>query len=93
MSLATLTKSPADVLDYDVSFDEWLTDDDRINGLSFTIDGSAAAIDRFDYTDRTARVWVSGGAAGETAHINLTVMTLQGRTKAACFRLRIKECR
>ncbi len=93
MSLATLFKSPADVLDYDVSFDEWLTSDDRITGLSAELDGSTAVLDRFDYTDRTARIWISGGATGDTAQVNLTVMTLQGRTKASCFRLRIKECR
>lgn len=93
MSLATLTKSPVDVLDYDVSFDEWLTNDDRIDALTVSVEGSSAVVDRFDYTDRSARVWISGGAVGETAHVNLTVSTLQGRIKAACFRLRIKECR
>lgn len=93
MSLATLTKSPVDVLDYDVSFDEWLTNDDRIDALTASVEGSAAVVDRFDYTDRSARVWISGGVVGETAHVNLTVSTLRGRTKAACFRLRIKECR
>ena len=93
MSLATLTKAPADVLDYDVSFDEWLTNDDRITGLVSEIDGSTAVVDRYDYTDRSVRIWISGGQAGDTAQVNLTVMTLQGRTKAECFRLRIKECR
>ncbi|MCL7999984.1 hypothetical protein M8994_17245 [Brucella sp. 21LCYQ03] len=93
MSLTTLIKSPSDVLDYDVSFDEWLTSDDRITGLSSEIEGSTAVVDRYDYTDRTARIWISGGATGDTAQVNLTVLTLQGRTKATCFRLRIKECR
>ncbi|MRN43467.1 MULTISPECIES: hypothetical protein [unclassified Brucella] len=93
MSLALLMKTPGDVLDYDVSFDEWLTGDDRINEWNATVNDSTAIIDRGDYTDRNVRLWVSGGKNGETAQISLTVTTAQGRTKVICFKLRIKECR
>jgi len=93
MSLALLRKTPGDVLDYDVSFDEWLTGDDRINGWESSIADSTAIIDSGDYTDRSVRLWISGGENGETAQITLTVTTAQGRTKVVCFKLRIKECR
>ena len=93
MSLALLMKNPGDVLDYDVSFDEWLTGDDRIQDWEATVADSTAVIDRGDYTDRSVRLWISGGADGDTAQISLTVTTAQGRTKVACFKLRIKECR
>ncbi|KFH18566.1 hypothetical protein ELZ19_09550 [Brucella abortus] len=93
MSLALLMKTPGDVLDYDVSFDEWLTGDDRINEWNATVADSSAVIDRGDYTDRSVRLWISGGGNGETAQISLTVTTAQGRTKVVCFKLRIKECR
>lgn len=93
MSLALLMKTPGDVLDYDVSFDEWLTGEDRINGWDATVEDSAAVIDSGDYTDRTVRLWISGGENGETAQISLTVTTAEGRTKVVCFKLRIKECR
>jgi len=93
MSLALLMKTPGDVLDYDVSFDEWLTGDDRIQDWNAIIADSAAVIDRGDYTDRSVRLWISGGENGETAQISLTVTTAQGRTKVVCFKLRIKECR
>ncbi|APU92945.1 virion-associated component [Ochrobactrum phage POI1126] len=93
MSLALLMKNPGDVLDYDVSFDEWLTGDDRIRDWEATVADSAAVIDRGDYTDRSVRLWISGGANGDTAQISLTVTTVQGRTKVVCFKLRIKECR
>nr|DAM62837.1 MAG TPA: hypothetical protein [Caudoviricetes sp.] len=93
MSLALLMKSPGDVLDYDVSFDEWLTNDDRIIEWTPEVAESTAVIDRGDYTDRSVRLWISGGETGETAQITLTVTTAQGRTKVVCFKLRIKECR
>lgn len=93
MSLATLIKAPGDVLDYDVSFIDWLMDDDRITDWDAAISGSTAQIDRGDYTDKSVRLWVSGGHDGDTAHVDLTVTTFAGRIKNVCFRIRVRECK
>ncbi len=93
MSLATLTKTPGDVLDYDVSFEDWLQPEDRIASWDASITESAAVIDKGDYADRSVRLWISGGEVGETAHVTLIVTTAGERTKETCFKLRIRECR
>lgn len=87
-----MTKAPGDRLDYDVEFFRWLTDGDTIQSAGATIENSAAIIDEVEFSEHGAKVWVSGGADGETAHVTLTISTAQGRTKAYCFRLRIRDC-
>jgi hypothetical protein len=88
-----MTKSPADVLDFDIDFARWLTTDDRIVGAVATISGSNATVDRTDHSDTAAKVWVSGGVDGETGHISVVVTTLEERIKEFCFHLKIRECR
>lgn len=88
-----MTKAPADVLDYDIDFARWLTADDRIVGAVSTIADSEATILRTDFSDTVVKVWVSGGAAGETARITTIVTTLEERTKEFCFSMKIRECR
>ncbi len=87
-----MVKKPADVLDYDVDFARWLPAPDRLSGATSMIAKSTAAVDRTEFTDTNAKVWISGGALGETADVTVTVTTLEGRTKQFCFNLKIKEC-
>ncbi len=87
-----MVKKPADVLDYDVDFARWLPSPDRLSGASSTIANSTAVVDRTEYTDTNAKVWISGGELGETANVTVTVTTQEGRTKQFVFNLKIKEC-
>lgn len=88
-----MTKQPADVLDYDVDFVRWLPPGDRIISALSTIDDATAVIDRTDFSDTAAKVWISGGLDGENGKVSLTIVTLEGRTKQFCFNLKIRECR
>lgn len=92
MNLGTLIKSPEDLLDYDISFEEWLDDGDRLTGFEAKIENSSATVNRSDYTDNSVRLWIEGGNIGDTAHVDIIAETLLGRTKKTCFKLRIKEC-
>jgi len=87
-----MVKKPADVLDYDVDFARWLPAPDRLSGASTEIVNSTALVDRTEYTDTNAKVWISGGVLGETANVTVTVTTQEGRTKQFAFNLKIKEC-
>lgn len=87
-----MVKKPADVLDYVVDFARWLPSPDRLSGASSIIENSTAVVDRTEYTDTNAKVWISGGALGETANVTVTVTTQDGRTKQFCFNLKIREC-
>ena len=92
MSLETKIKRPADVLDYDVRFDDWLEENDRISSWIAKIENSTAVIDRGDYADSSVRLWISGGEDGDAAFVDITINTALGRKKSYCFRLRIREC-
>ncbi|OMP69954.1 hypothetical protein BV900_22880 [Agrobacterium tumefaciens] len=87
-----MVKKPVDVLDYDIDFARWLPSPDRLSGAASTITNSTAVVDRTEYTDTNAKVWISGGALGETASVTVTVTTHEGRTKQFVFNLKIKEC-
>ncbi|KQV27841.1 hypothetical protein ASC97_05600 [Rhizobium sp. Root1203] len=91
MSLGVITKAPADVLDYDFDFSRWMPDGDRIATAAAALGGSTALVDRIDTSDTTARVWLSGGQADETAELAVTISTTEGRTKIVTVSLRIRE--
>ena len=92
MSLGMMDKSPDDVLDYDVNFDRWLPEGDRITAVTTSIEGSTAVIGSSEFSDTSVKVWISGGVLGESATVTVEITTLNGRTKETCFRLRIRDC-
>lgn len=69
--------------------------------LATTADGGATwtfstkkhlIVDRTSYTADAAKVWLSGGATGDSATLSVIAKTVGGRTKEQCFSVRIKEC-
>lgn len=99
MRVGDMVKAPADVLDYELDFAVWLPAGDTISAASATIatvttDGDAgdAAIDSTTYSDTQAKVWISGGSDGDAGEVEVTITTTGGRTKTACFRLKVKDC-
>ncbi|MBI1202609.1 MAG: hypothetical protein GC182_08875 [Rhodopseudomonas sp.] len=94
-----MTKRPDEVLDYVFDFSRWLSSGDTIASVTGSISSTppagavaTAAIDSTSNTGTTATAWVSAGIDGETAEVKVKAVTTLGRTKDACFRLRIKEC-
>ncbi len=90
--MITLTKQPADQLDYDVNFDRWLPDGDYITSGNAVLDKTGElVIDSISITDQVIKVWMSGGVSGTTYKITITAATAGGRIKETEFRLRVKE--
>lgn len=92
--LAKFEKQPADVQDFDIDFNEWLT------GMGDTAPGPSGAtvvadagltIASFSLTDGVVKVWTSGGADSVTYKITATLVTVGGRTKQAEIRIKVKE--
>jgi len=83
-------KTPADVLDYEFNFSNWLISGDTIVNGAATASG--AVIDSIDITLTSVIVWVSGGTNNVPAHIDVTATTAVGRVKQVCLTLRIQEC-
>lgn len=90
--LGTFTKQPAEVLDYDISFDEFLPVGDTISSISATSDVGLtlvanAAIDGA----RGVKQWISGGTHGVTYRVQVQITSGDGRVKEAEFKIKVKE--
>lgn len=92
MNLGSRTKGPDDVLPYDIDLDRWLEEGDRVVSASVQVEGGGVIADEAVTSDRAVRLWLSGGAAGETNVVRATVTTLAGLTKEFCLHLRISRC-
>ena len=91
--LSQQQKSPVDVLDYDISFKDWLTDDDTITTVVSAVEPSGAlAVDSVTVSSPDVKVWVSGGVDGATYEVKITASTTAGRVKKVCFKIRVKDC-
>ena len=95
MLLGTLTKQPGEVLDYDIDYSEWLTDDDNVASATTAVTPSAdeddLAIELININDPRVKLWISGGISGTTYKCTVTMETQDGRIKEDEFRMRVKE--
>lgn len=90
--LGTVTKQPADVLDYDIDFSQWLPADDAVLSVTTAVEPTGVLV--VDYTQvlsPTVKVWVSGGTDGSTYKVTLTATTDGGRVKQEEFKVRVKD--
>lgn len=91
--LAAMEKTPSDRLDFDIDYGRWLPDGDIVVDATAAIaDPVTFVIDQVVWSEQVVRVWVSGGTVGEESEIAVYAVTQGGRTKEACFEMRIKEC-
>lgn len=92
--LATYTKDPADLLDYNVDFGQWLEVEDLVDAAVVALEktDTAIVIDLVEVSRQVVRVWLKAGLDGEDSHVEVMATTTDGRVKTACFRIRIKEC-
>lgn len=89
--LGTVIKQPADVLDYDIDFERWLTDGDALSSAVAVVDDDGLTIDDVTVIGTVVKVWVSGGEDGATYKITATATTNDGRVKEEDFRIRVRN--
>jgi hypothetical protein len=90
--LGTFSQQPNEVLDYDISFTDWIPDGDTIISANATADTGITLGDTLiDPTGKIVKQWVEGGTSGSTYKIQLSVTTDDGRVKEAEFKIKIKE--
>ncbi len=92
MILDTYTKQPAEVLDYDIDYTDWLEAGDIIVGKTVTVD-TGLNIDSSSIFGASlkVKVWLSGGTHGTTYKVTVTITTLLGMVKQDEFKIRVKE--
>lgn len=79
-----------DRLDYDFDFAIYLDGNDSISELDAVVEDGTVTVDGEQFSGKKAKVWIGGGAEGETAIVNITVATANGRVKEVFLRLRIE---
>ena len=90
--LGTFLKQPLERLDYDIDFSEWLPVGDTIVlATVVATTGIIAEEPLIDVTKKVLKVWVTGGATGNTYKIQVTAETTEGRIKEGEIRIKVKE--
>lgn len=95
MILGIKQLAPGNRMDYDVSAEDWLEDDDAVSTVTAVVDpADEIEVDDIEITSPTIKVWVTAGAdaAEATYEIVLTITTTGGRIKTVCFKVRVKDC-
>lgn len=92
MILDTYTKQPAEVLDYDIDYTDWLETGDTIASKTVTAEtGLTVDSSAIWGASKKVKVWISGGTNGTTYKVTVTIVTVAGCTKEDEFRMKIKE--
>jgi hypothetical protein len=91
MLLGTFQKQPADRLDYDVTYKEWLTEGDNLMSVTSSCSPDGLVIETAYVHDPMVKVWLSGGTSGTTYKITLTATTADGRIRQDEFKVKVKD--
>lgn len=101
MILGRFYKQPAENLDYDIDFSEFLSDGDSIvasgnppipSPLSVAVTPAGLTLGpTFVLDGKSVKQWLSGGTNGIKYKITLTVTSNAGRVKQVEFVVRVKD--
>lgn len=94
--LGTHTKQPADSVDYDIDYSQWLTETDGLSEdnepeVTVTPDDLTVESVTRDYDNHRVKVWLSGGTDGERYKVEVTTHTAEGRIREDEFFLIVRE--
>lgn len=89
--LGRFIKQPADRLDYDIDYRDWLTDRaDTLQSAAVTAE-AGISVDDFVLVSGVVKVYLSGGTDGQTYKITCTATTTGGRIKQAEISINVKD--
>lgn len=102
MILASFVKQPAENLDYDIDFSQFLSDGDVLastgnpavpSPLNVVVSPAGLTIGPTFVTENglTIKQWLSGGTNGVRYKITLTATSNGGRVKQVEFAIRVKD--
>ena len=89
--LATFTQQPAETLDYDVDFTDFLLGASD-TAASFTVTPeSGITVVSSSLASGAVKVWITGGVSGSRYKITIRLTTTGGRVKEDEIVIRVKE--
>lgn len=91
MNLGTFQKQPAELIDYDVDYSEWLTTGDNVQSADVSVLPSGLVIESTFINDPRIKIWISGGTDKVNYKITVTMTTADGRIKQDEFKINVKD--
>ena len=88
--IVEIEKDPAAVLDYVISWSDWLPTGDTISAAAFTVP-TVLTKDSETNTTTTATVRLSGGTAGDDYDVVCQITTAGGRTDERTMRVQVRN--
>ncbi len=89
--LGSFTKQPADRLDYDIDYSDWLTPGDSLESFTVTVSASSLVVDSTFNNNPRLKIWLSGGVDKQRYKVTVNVTTADGRIKQDEFMVIIKD--
>ena len=92
MIIGMAQKQPAEYLDYNVDFSEWMPEDDQIASATVAVspEGELTA-DTISIMTPIVKFWAAGGTAGKTYKLTVKITTEGGRIKEDELKIRVRE--
>jgi hypothetical protein len=90
MSIATFTKDPNAVLDYQIDWTAWLTGAETITTSTWTVP-TGITKDSDSHTTALTTIWLSGGTAGTKYLLTNRIVTSAARTDDRTITISVKE--
>ena len=91
MILGKFKKQPGEVLDYDVSYEDFFSNrNDTLNNATVVAD-AGITVDSVDLNGELVKVVLSGGTNGVTYKVTVTMTTTIGIVKEDEFQVTVKE--
>lgn len=89
--LGKFIKQPSEILDYDVSFDDFFSNRTDTPATHVVIAEPGITVVTSTRTGNVVKVVLQGGTAGQTYKITVRLTTSAGMVKEADFKVTIKE--
>lgn len=90
MSIATFTKDPDAVLDYQIDWTAWLTGGETITTSTWTLP-TGITRNSDNHTTTMTTIWLSGGTAGTKYALVNRIVTSAARTDDRTITISVKE--
>lgn len=92
MIIGMAQKQPAEYLDYNVDFTEWMPQDDEIASATVTVSPAGElTTDTISIMTPIIKFWAAGGVAGQTYKLTVKITTEGGRIKEDELKIRVRE--
>lgn len=91
--IGTFTQQPAELLDYDINYTDWLAYGDTLASAAATVSPVGLTVNGpiLIDTDRRVKVIATGGVSGVTYKIEVTATTATGLIKQDEIKIRVRE--